>query len=111
VDGVLLVSMMIASQRLFTTIRFGIVAVQRKAVAGMSLSSTREENAREIEEHIRVLADYDVIPFDVAETLTEYVWKILTGGMNVDMGNVSELKAYWDKLTQEEEEGRGGVGD
>ena len=69
-------------------------------MVGMSLS--KEEAAREIEEHIRVLADYDVIPFDVAETLTEYVWKILTGGLNVDMGNITELKAYWDKLDQED---------
>ena len=59
---------------------------------------TKEEAAREIEEHLTILADYDVIPFDVAETLTEYIWKILTGGPSVDMGNVSELKAYWDKL-------------
>jgi hypothetical protein len=64
---------------------------------------TKEEAAREIEEHLTILADYDVIPFDVAETLTEYIWKILTGGPQVDMGNVSELKAYWDKLDKSEE--------
>jgi hypothetical protein len=72
---------------------------------------TKEESARAIEEHLQILADYDVIPFDVAETLTEYIWKILTGGPQIDMGidNVSELKAYWEKMTQEEEDGRGGV--
>jgi hypothetical protein len=61
---------------------------------------TKEEAARKIEEHLKILSDYDVIPYDVAETLTEYVWTILTGDKQdgIDMTNVSELKAYWDKL-------------
>ena len=67
---------------------------------------TKEESARVIEEHLQILADYDVIPVDVAETLTEYIWKILTGDKQdgIDMTNVSELKAYWGKLDGDEEE-------
>jgi hypothetical protein len=90
--------MKVATLRLFTSKKSGTVSARRKVA-----EVTKEEAAREIEEHIKVLADYDVIPFDVAETLTEYIWKILTDGVP-DMGNVSELKAYWDRLTREDEE-------
>jgi deoxyxylulose-5-phosphate synthase len=82
---------------LFTSKKSGTVSARRKVA-----EVTKEEAAREIEEHIKVLADYDVIPFDVAETLTEYIWKILTGSRE-DFGNVSELKDYWNKLENDED--------
>lgn len=35
-----------------------------------------ERVARELEEHISVLVDYDVIDYQVGDMLTEYVWRI-----------------------------------
>lgn len=63
------------------------------------MADTPEESARAIEEHIQVLADYDVIPVDVAETLTEYVWKILAPAEYLD--NVRELRDIWDRNSGE----------
>lgn len=37
----------------------------------------KEEAARKIEEHLQILADYDVLPVQVVETLTEYIWSII----------------------------------
>jgi hypothetical protein len=37
----------------------------------------KNEAARKIEEHIALLVDYDVLDARVADTLTEYVWKII----------------------------------
>lgn len=36
-----------------------------------------EKVARELEEHISVLVDYDVIDYQVGDMLTEYVWRII----------------------------------
>lgn len=36
-----------------------------------------EKVARELEKHISILVDYDVINYQVGETLTEYVWKTI----------------------------------
>lgn len=35
-----------------------------------------ERVARELEDHISVLVDYDVIDYQVGDMLTEYVWRI-----------------------------------
>jgi hypothetical protein len=34
--------------------------------------------ARKIEEHISILVDYDVIDLQVGDTLSQYVWSIVT---------------------------------
>ncbi len=39
--------------------------------------SKLEKVARELENHISILVDYDVIDYQVGETLTEYVWRII----------------------------------
>lgn len=39
--------------------------------------SKLENVARELEKHISILVDYDVIDYQVGETLTEYVWRII----------------------------------
>lgn len=36
-----------------------------------------EKVARELEEHISILVDYDVIDYQVGDMLTEYVWRII----------------------------------
>jgi hypothetical protein len=56
------------------------------------------ERCRKLEEHIAVLADYGVIPYDFAETLTEYVWKILTSPDEPVVNNVTDLRDIWKKL-------------
>ena len=63
------------------------------------MDMSKEEVARKIEEHIAILADYDVIKFDVAETLTEYIWKMLTDGASSEIDNVTEI---WRKLDKNE---------
>jgi len=100
VDGVLQDFTRTANLLLSISGKSGIVIVRRKDV-----EVTKEEAARKIEEHLMILADYDVIDVGVVETLTEYVWKILTEEENPDVGihNVSELKAYWEKLGGEDE--------
>jgi hypothetical protein len=60
---------------------------------------SREEMARKIEEHIAILADYDVIKFDVAETLTEHIWKILT---DVTPSQIDYVTDIWDYLKNDE---------
>ncbi len=40
--------------------------------------SKLENVARELENHISILVDYDVIDYQVGETLTEYVWRIIS---------------------------------
>jgi hypothetical protein len=37
-----------------------------------------ESIARQIEEHIAILVDYDVIDARVGDTLSQYVWSIVT---------------------------------
>lgn len=39
--------------------------------------SKLENVARDLEKHISILVDYDVIDYQVGETLTEYVWRII----------------------------------
>jgi hypothetical protein len=60
---------------------------------------SKEEAARKIEEHIAILADYDVIKFDVAEMLSEYIWKILTDGASSEIDNVTEI---WKRLEKDD---------
>jgi hypothetical protein len=36
-----------------------------------------EKVARELENHISILVDYDVIDYQVGDVLTEYVWRII----------------------------------
>jgi hypothetical protein len=61
------------------------------------------ERCRKLEEHISVLADYAVIPYDVAETLTEYVWKIFTSPEEPVVNNVTDLRDIWKKLDEGED--------
>jgi hypothetical protein len=60
---------------------------------------SKEEAARKIEDHIAILADYDVIKFDVAEMLSEYIWKILTDGASSEIDNVTEI---WKRLEKDD---------
>ena len=39
--------------------------------------SNLENVARDLEKHISILVDYDVIDYQVGETLTEYVWRTI----------------------------------
>lgn len=61
------------------------------------------ERCRKMEEHIAVLADYDVIRYDVAETLTEYMWKTFTSTDEAIVNNVTDLRDIWKKLDDAEE--------
>jgi hypothetical protein len=61
------------------------------------------ERCRKLEEHIAILADYDVIPYDVAETLTEHVWKIFTSPDEPVVNNVTDLRDIWKKLDEGED--------
>lgn len=36
-----------------------------------------EKVARDLEKHISILVDYDVIDYQVGETLTEYIWRTI----------------------------------
>ncbi len=39
--------------------------------------SKLEKVARDLEEHISILVDYDVVDYQVGDMLTEYVWRII----------------------------------
>jgi hypothetical protein len=68
----------------------------------------KEEAARYLEEHIEVLVDYGLIDAEVAETLTEYIWKAI--GDIDPVVDVDSLNQIWKKFGEEEEGlGRGSI--
>lgn len=55
----------------------------------------KEEAGRQIEAHLQMLVDYDVLDARVADTLTEYVWGFIN---DIDMVvDVDQLEEIWKK--------------
>lgn len=55
----------------------------------------KEEAGRNIEAHLQILVDYDVIDVRVADTLTEYVWGIIN---EIDtVVDVDQLEDIWKR--------------
>lgn len=53
----------------------------------------KEEAARQIEAHLQILTDYDVLDVRVAETLGEYIWSIIN---EIDpIVDVDQLEDIW----------------
>jgi len=53
----------------------------------------KEEAGRQIEAHLQILVDYDVLDVRVADTLTEYVWEIIN---KIDpIVDVDQLEDVW----------------
>jgi hypothetical protein len=52
-----------------------------------------ESIARQIEEHIAILVDYDVIDVQVGDTLSQYVWSIVTESQDTpeNLATVSKI--------------------
>jgi hypothetical protein len=55
----------------------------------------KEEAGRQIEAHLQILIDYDVIDVRVAETLGEYIWTIINKIDNVV--DVDQLEDIWKR--------------
>lgn len=55
----------------------------------------KEEAGRQIEAHLQVLIDYDVLDVRVAETLGEYIWAIINKIDNVV--DVDQLEDIWKR--------------
>lgn len=54
----------------------------------------KEEAGRQIEAHIQMLVDYDVIDARVADTLTEYIWGFIN---QIDaVVDVDQLEDVWN---------------
>lgn len=61
------------------------------------MSMTPEQAAREIETHLQILVDYDVIEAQVSETLTEYIWVIIN---QIDLiKEPDQLEDIWKRGT------------
>jgi hypothetical protein len=53
----------------------------------------KEEAGRQIEAHLQILTDYDVLDVQVADTLTEYIWSIIN---KIDpVVDVDQLEDIW----------------
>lgn len=53
----------------------------------------KEEAGRQIEAHIQILVDYDVLNVQVADTLGEYIWSIID---KIDpIVDVDQLEDIW----------------
>jgi hypothetical protein len=53
----------------------------------------KEEAARQIEAHLQILIDYDVLDVRVGETLGEYIWSIID---KIDpVVDVDQLEDIW----------------
>jgi hypothetical protein len=55
----------------------------------------KEEAGRQIEAHLQILIDYDVLDVRVAETLGEYIWGIINKIDNVV--DVDQLEDIWKR--------------
>lgn len=60
----------------------------------------KEEAGRQIEAHLQILVDYDVIDVRVVETLTEYIWAIIDKIEPVVDADV--LREIWQREKKED---------